>query len=542
MFTSSRNWLYSCPVAALLLMLLNATASHAVRIAGSVHSSSGGIVAGAEILLLNSGLRTISDSYGRFVLKNEPTSLRQHRSQVHHNRTPELFDVRGRRVPNALLHHGRNAQQVLLQKEGATTKRILGNGRISQAMPNAIRTLPQVSVVSSSELWLDSLVVRAPGFFTKSMQVYNPAGVYSVILDSIPKLNNIIIDWNCTPARCPKNLRFTLTVDGPGMGQIYESGIIEDSLVISVPPGYQRMLRAQFTDSLGYSLNHHEQFFEVSAQQTLRLPITIWLSMISIQLSGFPQSLQAGVSYRVQGSVSGYPTPLAIEFLVVKTDSTPATGFQISHKAIPSEPSIDFSDIELTIRPTEEISNHDYVLRIIVRAGESVLDLKKSFAVYGGSGPQELRTSKITMGSHANANYGACADLDSGRVFLAADVKANSPMIDIAYAYSGLHSVDKFFTPRGLDLGQYVLGHGWPTYAQTQFHKIALSDLQFQAISDPAELKALWDPSLAVNTNLPATQGDTFLVHTSEGRYVLVKITHQEPGPAGNIDLTIKHP
>jgi len=150
-----------------------------------------------------------------------------------------------------------------------------------------------------------------------------------------------------------------------------------------------------------------------------------------------------------------------------------------------------------------------------------------------------ITTGTVTAGCSQNAIYGCSIDLDEPKAMLKAEADQNVSKIDICYAYSGLDSIEKLFSPHHAKVNGYSFAQNWADPNQTKFYKTNLNSAQFDAIKTKEEIVRQWtDPGVPA-TSVYCINGDVFIAKTEKGALILILITYLTPGPSGYMEMKV---
>ncbi len=193
---------------------------------------------------------------------------------------------------------------------------------------------------------------------------------------------------------------------------------------------------------------------------------------------------------------------------------------------------------EQSITIPADLAAGDHTLKITVTDEDgSEVSSSFSFKTEGTMVTKDISEHTLTAGSNGNANHGSSIDLDAGMAYKMADAASKVSDLDICYAYSGVASQDKLFSPDGVS--DFDFANGWSNPSNTKFAKLSISKAEFDAIQTKAEINELWSGVTANSDSKEAKQGDVFIVETTEGAKALLYINAQTSGKTGTIEVKV---
>lgn len=201
-------------------------------------------------------------------------------------------------------------------------------------------------------------------------------------------------------------------------------------------------------------------------------------------------------------------------------------------------------DMEIKITVDPSACDGGYILTLEATAGSVSSSKEDTFTVSGAkdcSQPDEtpLTESEISAGANKNTEYGSSIDIDAGKSMLASEAAGKVAVIDLCYAYSGVASVEKLGTAKWALDGGFDFAASWSAPPNIKFYKESMTAAEFAAIDTKEALEARWDATKATENNYTATEGDVFLVETTEGALAILRISSQVEGNAGSITMKV---
>jgi hypothetical protein len=198
--------------------------------------------------------------------------------------------------------------------------------------------------------------------------------------------------------------------------------------------------------------------------------------------------------------------------------------------------------IVLVVKPAAVAG--DYKLKVTVKAGvegSGTFD----FTLTGVGNDLVLDTAEL--GNTQNTTAGTI-DLDNGSLYKADEVSSsNVGSIDICYANGS--STDRFYVAKAAKYGTtdektiksspagFAFTNDWPETGYSETVRInTITSAQYDATTTKAAAEALWSASNAL-VYAPVTDGATFLVKTSSGAYVLMKVLSYTAGITGTVQF-----
>lgn len=243
----------------------------------------------------------------------------------------------------------------------------------------------------------------------------------------------------------------------------------------------------------------------------------------------------SGASRTVTGKIEGTEAITNVTYQVSNSAGASVSTITVTGPAFNSKKSLDLSVTVLALAGT---ASGTYTLKISATAGATG-DGSFNFYVKGATIPvgTPVVTTTLTAGANKNAANGSSIDLDGGVAYRMADAAANLTKIDLCYAHAGTAAAgsDKLGTPVWAKASEYDFAIGWVTPPVTKFYKTTLTAAQFDAIDTKEKIPTFVDASAIASS--VAVANDVFIVKTTEGATVLIKITAQTPGEAGTITI-----
>lgn len=208
------------------------------------------------------------------------------------------------------------------------------------------------------------------------------------------------------------------------------------------------------------------------------------------------------------------------------------------------------SDMATTIKAVAGASGGTDTLVITASAGSVSTSSSKAFTVTGGTA-SDLTLDTAKLGNTQNATAGTI-DLDNGTTYTHSDVTAsNVGNIDLCFAYSTSGGgVDRFYVPKAAKYGTednktikttaagFAFTSSWPSTGYSETVRInTITSAQYDATTTKTAAAALWNAGNALVYAPVAATGDAFLVKTSAGATVLIKVLAYTAGTSGTVEF-----
>lgn len=204
------------------------------------------------------------------------------------------------------------------------------------------------------------------------------------------------------------------------------------------------------------------------------------------------------------------------------------------------------TDMSTTVAAKAGTAAGTYKLKITAESGGISSSSTKEFAVTGGN-TSDLVLDTATLGNTQNTTAGTI-DLDNGSLYKADEITAsNVGSIDICYANGS--STDRFYVAKAAKYGTtddktiktspagFAFTSSWPETGYANDVRInTITSAQYDATTTKAAAAALWSASNAL-VYAPVTDGAAFLVKTSSGAYVLMKVLAYTAGITGTVQF-----
>lgn len=208
------------------------------------------------------------------------------------------------------------------------------------------------------------------------------------------------------------------------------------------------------------------------------------------------------------------------------------------------------ADLNTKIVPQAGATAASYTLEITAESGDITGTQSKTFTVSGGN-TSDLMLDTATLGNTANSLAGTI-DLDNGSTYTTENVSAsNVGSIDLCYAYSTSGGgQDRLYVPKAARYGTsdnktinstaagFNFTSTWPTSGYSETVRInPITGAQFDATTTKAAAQALWSTSNELVYAPVSAVGDAFLVRTSSGAYVLIRVLAYSAGTTGTVEF-----
>ncbi|MDG5816704.1 hypothetical protein QA601_16525 [Chitinispirillales bacterium ANBcel5] len=207
-------------------------------------------------------------------------------------------------------------------------------------------------------------------------------------------------------------------------------------------------------------------------------------------------------------------------------------------------------DTEATIRATDsDLPSGEYRLVVVARIsgrnfrGEAYFNVINDNEDQNGDvepDPTPVNDVTVTLGGHGNNDIGSSVNLDNGQVMMATAAKESGSGVDIVYTYSGVLNSPVLMTPvytkEDSNIGIFA---DWNDPHDTRFHKVAMTSAEFNNVESVEEVEELFDPSETFEGRVPCAQGDVFVVETTEGAYVLIRIDTVSSDATGTATIKV---
>jgi hypothetical protein len=264
---------------------------------------------------------------------------------------------------------------------------------------------------------------------------------------------------------------------------------------------------------------------------------------VSIELNAVPTITANTTYYDIVATVNGSVAITNVTPSIKRIDGGDTTGISFDQSATPSKEKISIKatggDMSITMNFASTTCNGDYVLTLTATAGTVQTSQKSTFTVTGKTDCSipdgtPIVTTTLTAGANKNSEYGSSIDLDGGVVWKMADAATNVAKIDLCYAHAST-GADKLGTTAWATASLFDFAKAWTTASTAKFYLTDLSAAEFDEITISEEIPDFVDASAIASSE--ALPDDVFIVKTTEGAIVLVKITAQTPGEAGTITI-----
>lgn len=164
----------------------------------------------------------------------------------------------------------------------------------------------------------------------------------------------------------------------------------------------------------------------------------------------------------------------------------------------------------------------------------------------------------VLLGAQDNATVGSFLDANSGLVYKQADAKSNSAKIDMAYLQGSVSAGQGAVIGSPVDNSiAFVFNNAtsgvqtWATKNATRFKDTALSEANFNAVTDGSQLTAAFAAGTQPNNDGTTiegaksrvnqlTAGKVFAFQTAAGKTGLVYVVSVAAGETGSIRLNVK--
>ena len=157
-----------------------------------------------------------------------------------------------------------------------------------------------------------------------------------------------------------------------------------------------------------------------------------------------------------------------------------------------------------------------------------------------GTTPGAIISWTATLGAQ-NASAGSSFSTSNGTVYLLADAKTNSSLIDFVYFY-GATNFATIAAPNDVDAASVFTGtnglSNWTTKNATKFGTTTVTTTQFDAIADDAQIVTI--TGLAATKVNSLVVGSVFAFQTAGGKKGLVKVTALTAANTDNISISVK--
>jgi hypothetical protein len=184
------------------------------------------------------------------------------------------------------------------------------------------------------------------------------------------------------------------------------------------------------------------------------------------------------------------------------------------------------------ITAKETAASGDYTLVITVKDADSSSTTQSvSLKVTGGFVEETLVDTTVSLGGYQSA-LASSIDLDEMVTYTSALAKANSSLIDLRFNNTS-DAKNEIRAP-----SEDASLTDWTTKNATTFHKVAAGS--YAAATTEAKVEALYVAASAQSKQLLIEEGDEIVVKTTEGKFVLIKVSITKDSGKGTVEFSVK--
>jgi len=264
--------------------------------------------------------------------------------------------------------------------------------------------------------------------------------------------------------------------------------------------------------------------------------VTITLTKFTSIESGSYQQIEATVDANVEItavniSITKDGAEVDEDLIEVEKPNTPTGEKKLELKS--------GGDMDVKVKVSTDACNGDYVFTITAIAGTAQSTKTNDFTITDGNDctGTAITTKTLEAGANQNSSLGSSIDLDGGTVWKMADAASHVSEIDICYSHTAT-SGDKVGSASWAKASNYDYAKNWSSPPDAKMHKVSISSSTFDGITTAEEIQDLW-VSADGESSLTVTQGNIFIVKTTEGAYALVEVSEQVAGETGSITIKV---